>query len=41
MEGDDDYFEQKMTESRSSINHGDLFGVPQLSEYELGRRKKQ
>ena len=40
MEGDD-FFEQKTTESRSSINHGDLFGVPQLSEYELGRRKKQ
>jgi hypothetical protein len=39
MEGDD-YFEQRTT-SRSNNNHGDLFGEPQLSEYELGRRKKQ
>jgi hypothetical protein len=36
---EDDYFDQRNA-SRNS-NHGDLFGEPQLSEYEQGRRKKQ
>lgn len=39
MEGDD-FFDQRTT-SRSNNTHGDLFGESQLSDYELGRRKKQ
>lgn len=36
---EDDYFNQRPVARQS--NHGDLFGEPSLSEYELGRRKKQ
>ena len=36
---EDDYFDQRPVARQS--NHGDLFGEPQISEYEQGRRKKQ